>query len=482
MLNRVILVMTDKELRRRIRRLLPGGDVMAESIRGRNHLWERAARRSADVIVASREAIPRPIANSIALFQDLPESPAVVVLCDEDDAAEHAELMGAGCDMVLSTALPDESLSDALLAVLDRRSNLAQGGFGTRRPLAQPQLTDFISNSPTMQAFLRVVRRVVQSDTSLLILGETGVGKERLAQAIHAEGRRSDGPFVAVNCGALPESLLESELFGHEEGAFTGATRLRRGSFELAHGGTIFLDEIGELASHLQVKLLRSLQEREVRRVGGEQPFKVDVRVMAASNRNLEEEVEAKRFRSDLFYRLSVVSLTVPPLRHRVQDIPALVESYIDYLRPRVGCDVHGIAPGAMEALCKYAWPGNVRELINVVERGMLLCSGEEIMSADLPETISGAVTRARAQRVLGVPTRPEDVPAEWLDRPLGELRGEITRNLERSYLEAMLRETAGRIGETARRAGIQPRSLYDKMKRYRLRKEDYRRNNARRN
>ena len=196
---------------------------------------------------------------------------------------------------------------------------------------------------------------------------------------------------------------------------------------------------------------------------------------MAASNRNIEDEIEAKRFRNDLFYRLSVVSLTVPPLRYRVEDIPALAESYIDYLRPRVGCEVYSIAPVAMEALCRYSWPGNVRELINVVERAILLCSGEEIALADLPETISGAVSSHRPRGVMGVPTRPQDVPAEWLDRSLREIRGEITRNLERSYLAAMLRETGGRIGETARRAGIQPRSLYDKMKRYRLRKEEFR-------
>jgi len=476
MLSRVILAMNDAELRRRIRRMLPKEDVLVETVRGRNHLWERAARKSGDVIVATKSAIPTPIVNSIALFQDLPESPAVVVICQNEDTEEHAELLAAGCDMVLYAGLPDESISDTLLAILERRSSLTQDGLVARRPLAQPQLTDFISNSPTMQKFMQVVRRVVRSDTSLLILGETGVGKERLAQAIHAEGRRSDGPFVAVNCGALPESLLESELFGHEEGAFTGATRSRRGAFELAHGGTIFLDEIGEMALHLQVKLLRALQDRQIRRVGGEKPFNVDVRVMAASNRDLEQEVRAKRFRNDLFYRLSVVSLTVPPLRQRVEDIPALVESYIDYLRPRVGCEVYDISPDALEALCEYSWPGNVRELINVLERAILLCAGEEITPDDLPSSISGALGDGeRAGGSLYVPTRPDDVSAEWLGRPLREIRREVVEDLERSYLAAMLHQTAGRVGETARRAGMEPRSLYDKMKRYQLRKEDFR-------
>ena len=476
MLTRVVLAVPDAELRRRVRRMLPQDDVVVETVRGQRHLWERAARKSGDLLVAMKSVIPDPLGDSIALFQDLPESPAIVVISDNEDTEEHAELLAAGCDMVLYTGLPDESLSDALVAILDKRSSLAQGGLVSRRPLAQPQLTDFISNSPTMQKFMQVVRRVVRSDTSLLVLGETGVGKERLAQAIHAEGRRSDGPFVAVNCGALPESLLESELFGHEEGAFTGATRSRKGAFELAHGGTIFLDEIGEMALHLQVKLLRALQGREIRRVGGEKPFNVDVRVMAASNRDLEAEVKAKGFRSDLFYRLSVVSLTVPPLRQRGEDIPTLVDSYIDYLRPRVGCEVYDIAPDAVEALCKYSWPGNVRELINVVERAILLCPGEKITLDDLPGAISGAVRGDEyAADGLGIPTGFGRVPAHWLSRHLREVRGEIVATVERSYLAAMLHETAGRIGETAHRAGMEPRSLYEKMKRYGLRKEDFR-------
>jgi transcriptional regulator with PAS, ATPase and Fis domain len=225
------------------------------------------------------------------------------------------------------------------------------------------------------------------------------VGKERLARAIHAESRRSKGPFVAVNCAALSESLLESEPFGHEEGAFTGATRSHRGCFEIAHKGVIFLDEIGELPNHLQVKLLRALQDREITRVGSEQSFQVDVRMMAATNRDPREEVKTKRLREDLYYRLNVVTLTIPPLRQRSEDIPDIVASYLPWLRPRVGRDVTSIAPEALEALAHYSWPGNVRELINVIERAMLLCEGEQIRLADLPDTIrlpqAGSGTRA---------------------------------------------------------------------------------------
>jgi len=322
---------------------------------------------------------------------------------------------------------------------------------------------------------MRVVNRVVKTDVPLLILGETGVGKERLARAIHAEGPRSAGPFITVNCGALPETLLESELFGHEEGAFTGAVRSRRGWFELAHRGTIFLDEIGELANHLQVKLLRVLQEHEIQRIGSEKSFKVDVRVMAATNRDLEEEIESGYFRKDLYYRLSVMTLTIPPLKDRIEDIPVLVESYIKYLRPRIGCEVFGISDEAQEALEQYLWPGNVRELINVIERAMLLCNDTEITLLDLPTNISGKSegTTMNSASLLHPPDLG-NLQEEWLQKPLQEVRKEVLEKFEHSYLSGLLRLTNGRVGETAKRAGIQSRSLFDKMQRLGLRKEDF--------
>jgi DNA-binding NtrC family response regulator len=325
-----------------------------------------------------------------------------------------------------------------------------------------------------MAAFISVVRRVVASDTSLLITGETGVGKERLARAIHAEGPRSAGPFIGVNCGALPETLLESELFGHEEGAFTGAHRTRRGWFELAHAGTIFLDEIGELPLHLQVKMLHVLQNHAVQRLGSERTLPVDVRVITATNQDLTAEMQAGRFRKDLYYRLSVVTLTIPPLNQRREDIPALVDNYINHFRAHIPHEVTGITPEALDAMVHYPWPGNVRELINVVERAMLLCQGEQITLEDLPETISrtplvGSYAEPHSRLSRGA------VPHDWLERPLREVRSEAVAGLEQAYLAAQLRATGGRIGETARRSGMEPRSVYEKMRLYGLRKEDYR-------
>jgi transcriptional regulator with PAS, ATPase and Fis domain len=325
-----------------------------------------------------------------------------------------------------------------------------------------------------MQAFMSVVQRVAKSNTSLLILGETGVGKERLARAIHAESLRSEGPFTAVNCGALPDSLLESELFGHEEGAFTGAVRSRRGWFELSHGGTVFLDEIGEMPLHLQVKLLRVLQEKEIQRIGSEKTVPIDVRIMAATNRNLEEEVGKKRFRRDLYYRLGVVTLTLPPLRERKEDITSLVEGFIDYFSSTIGRDLDGIEEDALGALHKYPWPGNVRELANVIERAVLLSNDLRISLRDFPATISGAAPHFSGESPRG---KGEDSNAErkaMLKKPLKEYREEILEKYETAYLKAMLESTKGRIGRAAKLAGITPRSLFDKMKKYGLKKENF--------
>ncbi|MBC8374267.1 MAG: sigma-54-dependent Fis family transcriptional regulator [Phycisphaerae bacterium] len=472
MLLRVILAINDNVTRKRIRQILRNTDVSVDVLKGRKDVWARALTKGGDVLLIDQDAVEDAIQRGVEIDPSLLTMPAVVAISDYQPPAKQAELIASGCEGTLHADLPEQTLREALLAILEKRQAFVDASV-LRRPMATPQLSDFVSESPTMQAFMDTVLRVVQSSTSLLILGETGTGKERLARAIHAESPRAEGPFVAVNCGALPESLLESELFGHEEGAFTGATRARRGSFELAHGGTIFLDEIGDMPLHLQVKLLRVLQEYEVQRVGGEQPFAVDVRIMAASNRDLARQVEEKQFRQDLYYRLSVVTLEVPPLRERKEDIPALAGSYIGFHQMRIGCEVYDIDAKAVEALVQYAWPGNVRELINVIERAMLLCRTDTITLADLPVGIQGFVPPQGGG--ISIPRDPAQVPSAWLARPLRELRDSMLADLERVYLAAMLCETNGKIDRTAERAGIDPRSLFDKMKQYGLAKEDFR-------
>jgi DNA-binding NtrC family response regulator len=474
-LIRILLAIDKPKLQKDLHAFFSQRDVIVDTISRKTQLLERISRESCDLVIISQPLIPKPVFDTIHLLQQLPDSPGIVVMSAEEDPEERAQFLAAGCDAVLYSGLSLERLRDVFDTILTKRCALQQTTLTTIRILAQPRLTDFVSTSPAMLTFMRMVSRVVKTDVPLLILGETGVGKERLARAIHAEGPRSTGPFITVNCGALPETLLESELFGHEKGAFTGAERSRRGWFELAHRGTIFLDEIGELANHLQVKLLSVLQEHEIQRIGSEKSFKVDVRVMAATNRALEEEIELRNFRRDLYFRLNVIALRIPPLRDRIEDIPILVESYINYLRPRIGREVFGITDEAQEALQHYSWPGNVRELINVIERAMILCNDTEITLADLPANITGKSEAPQIQTES--PLRPQyadDLQEEWLQQPLQEVRKEVMEKFERTYLSGLLHVTNGRIGETAKRAGIQPRSLFEKMQRLGLRKEDF--------
>ena len=246
-----------------------------------------------------------------------------------------------------------------------------------------------IGKSAEMQKVFQLINKVAPSKASVLITGESGCGKELVADAIHSLSPRKDNSFVKVHCAALTETLLESELFGHEKGAYTGADTMVKGRFELAHGGTIFLDEIGEINQNVQVKLLRVLQEKTFERVGGSQTIEVDVRIVAATNKNLEEEVKAGRFREDLYYRLNIIHIQVPPLRERKDDIPLLLNAFLERFSRENGKDIKGISAKARSALYKYDWPGNIRQLQNCMESAVVMCSGNEITLDDLPPTIS---------------------------------------------------------------------------------------------
>jgi DNA-binding NtrC family response regulator len=474
MLIRVTLAMPSSEARKTLRAALRGPDVELGEVGDLNRLWQRLKRGDIDFLVLDAELVPPPLSEWITSVLQLPERPEIVLLTGEEDAEQRAALLAAGCRAVLGRELPETVLGEALRAFIRRRRREATERLGRRGVGEISSLDDFISASISMQQFMETARKVVASGSSLLLLGETGVGKERLAEAIHHEGPRAQGPFMAVNCGALPETLLESELFGHEEGAFTGATRTRRGYFELAHGGTLFLDEIGEMPLHLQVKLLRVLEERSIRRVGGEKSIAIDVRIMAASNRDLEAEVAAGRFRSDLYFRLAVVTLVLPPLRDRREDIPQLLDSYREHFNLQLGRQVGGVTPRALRALMRYDWPGNVRELINIMERAVLLCTGTQIDLDTLPEGLRDP-SAATASPIS--PTSPLGVPAEeFLAQPLAHWRTQLGEALDRAYLGALLKASNGRVGDAAKRAGLSERSLYNLMQRYGLRKETYRR------
>lgn len=469
MLIRVVVAVEDRSMQRALEKSISLSDVQVKSCGRLQNPWQGLVRSCGDVVVVSESIVPRPLESSIAVLNDLPEKPTIVIIHGRDSSEEHAQLVASGADLVLYSGISRAGITEAIGGIIESRRQLGLMDRFDLKGRVKPRIEDFVSESEEMQMFMDEVRQIVPSNSLLLILGETGVGKEHLAKAIHAGGPRASGPFITVNTPALPEQLLESELFGHEQGAFTGAVRSRRGAFELAHGGTIFLDEIGEMPLHLQAKLLRILQDFEVRPVGSEKPIWVDVRVIAATNRDLEKEAALGNFRQDLYYRLSVVTLTIPPLRHRKEDIPMMSNYFIDYFRNRVGRDIDEVDDAAMEALGAYDWPGNIRELMNVLERAMILCRTNKITLADLP----GAFHQ-RSFLPHELCSSAHKVPASWESKTLAEVRGEVLEQVERAYLEMVLKKTGGRVGKAAAMAGIHPRGLYDKMVRLGLKKEAF--------
>jgi len=469
MIPRLILAIQEQSLEKHLERIFSEGEVRVECFGHTPATWQKVVRSCGDVIVISESLLPKPSDTSIILLNDLPETPITVILTEHDSSEDIARLTAAGADAVLYAKLPRKRLVEAIETTLSsRRQFLQKERFG-RRGMANPKISDFVSDSEVTRLFMEEVQQLIPSDSPMLLLGETGVGKEHLARAIHGESPRSSGPFVAVNMAAVPEQLLESELFGHEQGAFTGAIRYRRGAFELAHSGTLFLDEIGEMPLNLQAKLLRVLQDYEVKPVGGENPMWVDVRVIAATSRDLEKATTDGSFRMDLFYRLSVLTLTIPPLRQRKEDIPTMAQRFVDLYRYKIGRDIRGFSRPALDALRHYNWPGNVRELMNVVERAMLLCRSDEISLADLPHVFHNGLAQAGR-----APQEQLLFPEDWSGLTLPEVQQQVSERVERMYLERVLEKTRGRVGQAAKTAGIHPRSLYNKMNRLGLRKEDF--------
>ncbi|WP_433936036.1 sigma-54-dependent transcriptional regulator [Sorangium cellulosum] len=311
---------------------------------------------------------------------------------------------------------------------------------------------EILAKSPPMQAIFKTIAKVAEYKTTALITGESGVGKELVARAIHRRSSRRGGPFVAVNCGAIPENLLESELFGYKRGAFTDAMNDRAGLFEQANHGTLLLDEIGELPLSLQVKLLRVLQEETIRRLGDNRDIKVDVRILAATHRDLAAETQAGRFREDLFYRINVLPIAIPPLRERREDIPILLDHFLARNNARFGMNIRGFEPEARRLLLEYRWPGNVRELENTVERAMVLCEGERIGEADLPDRIREARDPIQMQLTSG------------------ELSIKKTsRVIEEILIRRALQKTKGNRTKAAEVLEISHRALLYKIKDYRI-------------
>ena len=318
--------------------------------------------------------------------------------------------------------------------------------------------SEIVGTSPSMAKIFDVIRKVAPTTTSILITGETGTGKELVANAIHVNSPRKLNPFIKINCSAIAENLIESELFGYEKGAFTGAVSSKPGRFELAHKGTLFLDEIGDLPREMQVKLLRVIQDHEFERVGGLQTIKVDVRLVAATNRNLQQDVREGLFREDLFYRLNVMPIHVPPLRERKEDIPALVRYFVDQFNRKLDRQITGADAEVMELLRDHDWPGNIRELENLIERLVLMAKGGEIVMGDVPAELIEAVEE-KAQTAA---------PGE--KKSIKELIREKTGDIEKQMIVRVLEECEGNISKAARQLGLSRRGLHLKLAKYNLR------------
>jgi DNA-binding NtrC family response regulator len=399
--------------------------------------------------------------ESLKPFWQLYPSVEIIVMTRQDEIRKAVNAVKAGADDYLTYPLNAEELK--LVAENLNKTRIMQSEIDyLRDQFWQPDTFELVrTNSEKMKAVFQQIRTVSPTKSTVLLVGETGTGKSVLAQLIHQHSNRKDAQFISVHCGAIPDTLVESEMFGHEKGAFTGAVRRKLGKFEFATGGTIFLDEIGTITPAAQIKLLQVLQDGTYQRVGGDETLKTDVRVIAASNADLKEMCNEGTFRKDLYYRLNVFPIEIPPLRERLDDIPLFVETFLNNLNQFSLKDIKGIHPLVIDAFSKYTWPGNIRELENLVERAYIL----EASSILTPESFPNELFEAEATSVV-IPTGKQ--------LKLSEVRQRGVEEIERNYLKDVLTRNRGKINDTARDAGISCRQLNKLMNRYGLRKEEF--------
>jgi DNA-binding NtrC family response regulator len=381
----------------------------------------------------------------------------VIVMTGHGSIKEAVEAMRLGAYDFITKPVDLQHLKLMVQRALRARELLDEVMYLREQLQDRTKFQNIISKHPRMHAIFELISNVAHTTTTVLIEGETGTGKEQVARAIHAASQHRTGPLVAVNCAALPENLLESELFGHEKGSFTSAVGQRKGRFELADGGTLFLDEVGDVPAAMQAKLLRVLQERRFERVGGTESIEVDVRIIAATNRSLLRLVKQGTFREDLYYRLNVVKIDLPPLRERTEDIPLLAAHFAQkYARP--GEQPKEFSPQAMEVLLHYRWPGNIRELENAVERACVTAREDVIQPENLPPEVL-------------TPSAPKLPFSIDLDRPLPDLLRDVTTDMEQQYIRKALKKSRGNIGRCAKICGLSRRSISAKIAEYNINK-----------
>ncbi len=448
----ILLIEDEADVRSSIKAQLEGeGHQVVETESG-NEALSLLESSQFDIVLTD---VMLPDTNGIELVQrlnQLSHHPVTIVMTGYGSVEMAVQAIKAGAFDFLSKPFSIDVLSATVASALRVKSLRDENVELKKTVKGQFSFGKLISTSQVMKDVFRLVECVADTDSTVLILGESGTGKELIAQTIHFNSSRRRGSLIPVNCGAIPEALLESELFGHEKGAFTGAVASRVGRFELASGGTIFLDEIGDLSPPLQVKILRVLQERTFERVGGTRTYKSDARVIAATNQDLESLVAAKQFREDLFYRLNVVPVLVPPLRQRIEDIPLLLQHFIKMFNDRRQAELTGVSDEALDVLCEYPWPGNVRELGNIVERIAILKRRGMIEPQDLPEKI-------RRLPSEHLPTMPAAIPVGGMD-----LSRAVEEFENRLILEALER-TNWVKSKAARLLQINRTTLIEKLK-----------------
>ncbi len=459
-----VLVVEDNDLER---------NITAETLREEGFAVEEAAvgKRALELLSSSRFDVvltdlmmPGMSGEELlAEVRSLHPASQVVVLTAHGTIDSAVKAMKSGAFYYLTKPTDRETLV-MTVAKAAELSNLQQENLLLRTRLeGKFEIEGVVGQHPTIQEVVRIVRKIAPSNSTVLIQGESGTGKEVIARAIHRLSPRASRQFVAINCSAIPDALIENELFGHERGAFTGATERKIGLIESADKSTLFLDEIADLGIGVQAKILRVLQEKEVRRVGGNESFRVDVRLIAATNRNLAEEVAEERFREDLYYRVNVVTITLPPLRDRRSDIPLLIEHTLARFARNAGVKPKEVSREAMEILLDYSWPGNVRQLESAIERASLLCEGDRITPRDLPEEVVARKTRARgAERARG-------------DRFELPVEGINFENFERDLILQSMERSDWVIAKAAKMLGMSYRTLQYRLDKFAIRKPDSR-------
>jgi two-component system response regulator AtoC len=451
-MRRVLVVDDEENIRLVLRTLLKKHGYDVEVADGGEAALERIDTFGPDVILTDVRMPKMGGLDLLATLKAKQCAATVIVMSAYGNIDLALEAMKAGAyDYVSKPFKPDEIV--LALRKAEERESLRRENRALREQIRQDnEFESILAKSPQMVEIFRTIQKIADFKTTVLVSGESGVGKELVARAIHARSTRKGAPFVAINCGAIPENLLESELFGHKRGAFTDATSDRRGLFEEAHGGTLLLDEIGELPLNLQVKLLRVLQEESIRKLGDTKDVKVDVRIITATHRDLAAEAKAGRFREDLFYRINVLPIAIPPLRQRREDIHLLLDHFVARNNARLGTHIRGLAPDARKLLMDYSWPGNVRELENTIERAMVLADAEILQATDLPERIREALDPVQMQLASGELSIKKTVAA-----------------IEETLIRRALTKTKGNRTRAAEVLEISHRALLYKIKDYRI-------------